>query len=261
MKTSNEAEHGIEGLIEEGEAFRRLSANLTAGAPSRARRARVFHTGMSVAFLVTAFAGFAPTYYLKGVTHAPPLPLLAHVHGLVFTSWLLLLFVQTALVAAHRVGVHRRLGIAGAILATVMVPLGFETAVAAARRGLTTPGMGPLDLLIFPLGSLVMFTFFIGAALWKRRQPEIHRRLVLLATVSIITPAIARLPFVGMRPVVGLALSAMFVVAAILHDWKTRGRPHSIYLWGIVVILLSGPVRFGLGHTEAWHSFAHLLVD
>src|SRR6185295_11140879 len=105
----------VEGLIEEGEAFRKLRV---------ATRARRFHVGMSVAFLVTAFAGFAPSYYLRGLSDRPALSPLLHVHGLVFTSWLVLLFVQSTLVSARRVDWHKRLGIAGAVIAATMVPLG-----------------------------------------------------------------------------------------------------------------------------------------
>ena len=149
---------------------------------SPARTGRAFHIGMSIAFLGTAFAGFAPTYFLKGLTHAPPLSPLLHVHAAAFTAWLVLLFTQSTLVAAHRVDVHRRLGIAGAVLAAAMVPLGMMAAIGAAQRASARPGLAPLVFLIFPLGQMVLFAVFIGGALWKRRRPEVHRRLVLLAT-------------------------------------------------------------------------------
>src|SRR5262245_25674041 len=89
---------GVEGLIEEGEAFRRMNAR---AAPPHAdvRRTRVFHTGISIAFLAVAFAGFCRTYYLKAFTAAPPLGGLLHAHGAVFTTWLVLLFAQSTLVA------------------------------------------------------------------------------------------------------------------------------------------------------------------
>lgn len=228
---------------------------------SPARPGRIFHTGMAIAFLVTAFAGFGPTYFLKEFYHTPPLTPLLHAHGLVFTSWLLLLFAQSALISARRVDLHKRLGIAGAVLAAAMIPLGVMTAIETARRGAATPGLEPLVFMIFPMGAIVMFAGFIGAALWKRRQPEVHRRLVLLGTVSIMTPAIARLPFVGRNPVLALVLSLLFVIAGIIHDWKSRRRIHPLYIWGGLIILLSGPLRSAIGHTAAWQSFARLIVE
>ncbi|HTJ84172.1 MAG TPA: hypothetical protein VL400_20775 [Polyangiaceae bacterium] len=215
---------------------------------------------MAVAFLVTALVGFGPTYYLKGLTEAPPLSPLLHVHAAVFSAWLALLLGQTSLVAAHRVDLHRRLGMVGAALAATMIPLGIMTAIDAARRGSGPPGVEPAFFLIFPLGTIVMFGAFVGAALWKRRNPECHRRFMLLATITLMTPALARWPFVAQRPLPALALTTLFVVAAAIHDWRTRGRVHPIYVRGGLIILVSGPLRFFGGHSDIWQSFARLLI-
>jgi hypothetical protein len=224
------------------------------------RRTRVFYTAMAVVFLVTTFAGFAPTYFLKGLSDSPPLGPLLHVHGLVFTSWLILLLVQTTLVARHRVDWHRRLGVAGAALAAIMVPLGMMTGIVGARQGFAAGGSESLAFLIFPLGQMVMFGALMGAAIWKRRQPESHRRLILLATAVAVTPAISRLPLVP-NAMIALLLSTLFVVAGIVHDWTGRRRLHPIYAWGGLAILASGPLRFALGQTAAWQSFARFLVE
>jgi hypothetical protein len=260
MNGSNELAAGVDGLIEEGEAFRRVRARAASAVRlSSARSTRVFHTGMAVAFLVTTFAGFAPTYFLRGLSNRVPLSPLLHVHGLVFTAWLLLLLVQTALVAGHQVAWHRRLGIAGALLAAAMIPLGVMVAIAGARRGFATGATESLVFLIFPLGQMLLFAACVGAAMRARRKPEIHRRLFMLATILVVTPAISRLPFVP-NPMVAIVLSELFVIAGMVHDWKSRGRVHPVYIWGGFVMLVSGPVRFALGHTDAWQAFARFLV-
>lgn len=239
----------IEGLVEEGEAFR-----------SVVRRRRRFYFGMSVAFLVTAIVGFAPSYSTGHSAQGLPIAPLLHFHAFVFTAWLLLLLVQTGLVAAHRTTLHMRLGIVGALLAAVMVPVGIMTAIDAARAGSERPGLPPLVFLVVPLGQIVVFAVFLAAGLWHRRKPELHRRLVLLANVSLVTPALARMPWVGARPILALGLSALFVAAAMLHDRRTRGRVHPVYLWGGLALVLSGPLRIGLAQTAAWRSFAQWLV-
>ena len=233
---------------------------LTAPPISPSRPGRIFHTGVAVALLVTAIAGFGPTYFLRGFYDKPALGALLHVHGAVYTLWLVLLVVQSGFVAARRVDLHKRLGIATALVAAAMIPLGIITAVEGARRGVATPGLEPLVFMVFPIGAVGMFAGFIGAALWLRRKPELHRRLILLGTVSIMTPAIARLPFAGRNPVLALALSLLFVVAGMIHDWKTRRRIHPLYLWGAILIFLSGPLRSAIGHTSAWQTFARFLV-
>lgn len=224
-------------------------------------RTRSFHVGMSIAFLATAFAGFAPTYYLKSLTHGPAASLLLHVHALAFTSWLVLLFAQSTLVSARRVDLHKRLGIGASLLAAVMIPLGMVTALAGLRNGLSRASSDPLAFIIFPLGQMVLFGVFVGMALWTRKQPECHRRFILLGTTCLMTPAIVRLPFVGGQPIVALVLSGLFVVAGMIHDRRAIGRVHPIYIRGLVVILLSGPIRYALGHTDAWRSFARFLVE
>lgn len=153
----------------------------------------MFHAGMAVACLIAALVGFGPTYFFKPIHPSPPLPSLLHAHGLVFTAWLVLLIVQSGLVRADRVDLHKRLGMAGAALAAAMVFLGLYVAVDGARRGASADGMRPLAFMISPFGQVLLFAGFIGLGLWKRRRPELHRRFILLATICTLTPAISRM--------------------------------------------------------------------
>jgi len=236
-----------------------MSADATPVIPlSPARPDRIFHTGMAVACLITVVAGFGPTYFYKPVHPSPVLSPLLHIHGLVFTSWLLLLIVQSGLVRAHRVDLHKRLGIAGAVIAATMIVLGLFVAVDAARRGAQADGMTPLAFMIFPFGQTLIFGGFIGAALWKRRKPELHRRLILLGTICLLTPAISRM--VDKRSVLASFLTLIFVVVAMIHDWRTRRRVHPVYIWGGLILLLAGPLRAALANTAAWQAFARFLV-
>jgi hypothetical protein len=223
-----------------------------------ARRDRIFHTGMAIACLITAFVGFGPTYFYKPVYQSPPLSPLLHVHGLVFTTWLVLLVVQSGLVRADRVAWHKRLGIAGAALAAGMVILGLMAAVHAARRGVAADGMTPLAFMIFPFGQTLLFGAFVGLGLWKRRQPELHRRFILLGTICLMTPAISRI--VDHRAVLASILTLAFVVVAMIHDWKSRRRVHPIYIYGGIILFAAGPLRAAIANTSAWQSFARLIT-
>src|ERR1041384_6632620 len=131
-----------------------------AGPRNLERQGRLFHTGMAVAFLLTAIVGFGPTYFFKPVHPSPPLSPLLHAHGMVFTAWLVLLIVQSGLVRAERTDLHMRLGIFGAALAVVVVVLGISVAIYAARRGTAADGMTPLAFMIFPLGQTGLFGGF-----------------------------------------------------------------------------------------------------
>jgi hypothetical protein len=248
----------VQGLIEEGEAFTAL------GATNLARRDRLFYRGAALAFLATALAGFSRTYFLNTVCRGPALTPLLHVHALMGTAWLVLLVAQTSLVSAGRVDLHMKLGIAGALVAAAFVPLGIMVPLEMARQGALAPER--LVFLIFPFTQVLMFGGVIGAALWNRKRPEIHKRLMMVGTAIMITPALARLLLLvplpeGPRPVVALVLSTAFLAAGMLHDWRTRGRAHRIYVWATVAIVLSGPVRFGLAHTGGWRSVVAWLVE
>jgi hypothetical protein len=214
-----------------------------------------FYVGMAVALALTALVGFGPTYFMRPVFRPPTtLTPLMHVHGLLFGAWTLLLVVQTTLVAAGRTDLHRRLGVASVVLALLMLGAGGLLAMSSARQGLAPGGMDPVTFLAIPLGALAMFAAFVGAAFTWRRSPAVHKRLMLLATISIITPAIARLWFVHQRPPFALGLTNLFVLVAIAHDWWRDRRVHPIYIGGGLVILLSGPLRIAIGSTSLWHA-------
>jgi hypothetical protein len=229
---------------------------------------RLFYGGMAIAMGLTVFAGFAPTYYLRFLSGGPkatlgggPFTAIFHVHGALFTAWVLLFIVQTALVAGHRVAVHRRLGIAGAVLAAAMIVAGTFAAITAAARGSTAPGADPLAFLVIPLFDMALFGTFVTAALALRRDKQAHKRLMLLAYISIIVAAVARLP--GMLqggPPVFFGLSFLFVVAAGVYDFLSRRRVHKVYLWGGALIAVSVPLRLMISKTAAWRSFAEMLT-
>lgn len=235
--------------------------------PSHASRDRVFYTGMALAMAVTAFAGFSRTYYLRaffetstfsGATSLSPT---VHVHGLLFSAWVLLFLVQTALVAKGRVALHRRLGMASVGLAAAMIVVGLQTAIAAGRRGSAPPGIDPLVFMVVPIFDILLFTGFVTAAVWMRRNKEAHKRLMLLAYVSIITAAVARIPgLLPLGPLVFFALTFLFIVAGMIYDYVSRRKIHPAYIWGGAIFFVSVPGRLALSSAGAWRSFAEFLI-
>ena len=228
---------------------------------------RVFYGGIAIAAAVMTLAGFAPTYYLRFFDGGPratisggPFSALLHVHGALFTAWVLLFITQTALISARRVAVHRQLGIFGAILAAAMVAAGVVTGIAMAQRGAAPPGIDPLAFLAIPLGDMVLFAGFVIAALWWRRDKESHKRLMLLAYASILAAPAARLPGVlPLGPLAFYGVAFLLVIAGAVYDQISRGRIHTVYRWGGGLLLLSVPLRLAISGTAAWHAFARLL--
>ena len=229
----------------------------------RRRRERWFYVCMSIAVVITVFAGFAPTYYLRPRFTAAPLMPLLHLHGLVFSSWIVLFVVQTTLVAAHRTDIHRRLGILGGVIATFMILIGFITALIRASQGATpVPGVSPLSFLVVPLGDISVFAVLIFGGFYYRRRPDVHKRLMLLATISILAAAIARLPFAIMQagPPAFFGFTDIFILVCVLYDLITLRRIHRATALAGLLIILSQPLRLMLGGTHSWLSFAGWLT-
>jgi hypothetical protein len=241
--------------------------------PQSIQRERVFFLLMAVAAMATVFLGFAPTFYLRSLTHAThyptgipvraSLPLLLRVHALVFSSWILLLVAQTTLVTVGRTSIHRRLGIAAALLIPAMVILGYLTAVQGGRDG-WNPG-GPyadsLAFMVVGIGDIVVFASFAILGLYYRKRPDIHKRLMILATVGgLMWPAITRMPYVAIRPPLMFGLLFLLVMAPAIRDRLVLGRIHTLSLGGGAIILLLFPLRVAVGHTAAWHHLCEWLI-
>lgn len=215
---------------------------------------------------IVVLIGFARTYYLKGLFGAPSLPgLLVHLHGIVMTSWVLLFVVQVWLISSRRTKVHQRLGVWGAVLALLVLVVGVATAISAAARGAVPPGAPPpLQFLVIPLGDMFVFAVLIGIALYFRRRMEIHKRLMLLAAVNLLTPAIARIPLQFIEtggPLVFFGLTDLFLVACVAIDTFKNRRLHPAFLWGTLFIVASQPLRLLLAGTNVWMQFATWVVQ
>ena len=227
------------------------------------RRERLFYTGMAVAFVLTVFAGFARTFYLRPHFQTQPLiPLLA-LHGIVFTSWIALLLTQTTLVATKRTRTHMRLGVAGGLLASLMIVIGTVTAIVRAKGASPVSGVNPLSFLTIPLGDMLVFASLVGAAFYFRRRADTHKRLMLLATIAILPAAVARLPFAFIQqygPLAFFGLSDLFIVPCLIYDIVTRGRPQRATVLGGALIVISHPLRLVIGNTHAWLVFATWLT-
>jgi hypothetical protein len=233
-----------------------------------ARRDRLFFGSIAIALALTVLCGFAPTYYLRAFSGGPmttisgrPFTTLVAVHAALFTGWVALFVAQTALVATRRVKVHMRLGVAGAVLAASMVVAGVRLAIAGAAAGAAPPGVDPLSFLAIPLGDMALFAIFVAAALGLRRDREAHKRLMLLAYVSLIAAAVARLPGVlPLGPFAYYGLAFLFVAAGVVYDLRTRGRLHPVYIWGGALYVIAVPLRLVVSGTAAWRALAAMLT-
>ena len=192
-----------------------------------------------------------------------------HFHGLLFFAWMLYFARQSWLAASGQVMRHRASGMIGISLATAMTISGFLVAVNAMKRsaaaGMTDEGIA---FAIVPLSGMLFFAVVLTLAIVYIRQKEIHKRLMLLASISLLDAAVARwfLTFLappgplGPPPVpvtIPPALVAyLLLVAAIVHDWRSRGRPHPVYVYGGIALVAVKFLNWPISTTAAWHSLA-----
>jgi hypothetical protein len=213
---------------------------------------------------IIVLVGFGRTYYLKGLFGTPALPgTIVHLHGLVMSAWVILFVVQITLVATRRTKTHQRLGIFGSVLALLVVIVGTLTALFAAARD-ASPGPPALQFLVVPLGDMLVFAILIGTALYYRRRLDTHKRLMLLAAVNLLTPAIARIPLSFIQnggPLVFFGLTDLLVVAFVAVDTYKNRRLHPAFLWGALLIIVAQPLRLALAGTDAWIKIATILVN
>ena len=226
---------------------------------------RRLYTWAAAVGLLTMFAGFAPTFYLKGVLGgAPDLDTMRMIHGAVMTTWFTLFLVQARLVAAGRTDIHRKLGTAGIVVAAAVVGMGMALAIASARTGFSpVPEIPALVFLVMPVGEMFVFTVLFAAAIALRKRSDYHKRLMLLASVAMLAPAFARLPTaaIGLSgPPVFFALTDIVILGCIAYDTTKNRRLHPAFLAGLVFIVVVQFGRLALSQTQAWTCFATWLV-
>jgi hypothetical protein len=233
-----------------------------AGAPGR-RSERRFYGAMAALVVAAVFVGFGPTYYLRPLLGPPrPLSRVLHVHGFVFSVWVLLFVAQAVLVSVRRVDLHRKLGVLGAAWAALMVPVGVAAALHVAALATGPAAIEARRFLAVQAFDLGVFAVLVAVGIALRRDAQSHKRYLLLATISLLPPAVARWPWPAMPgglPTI-FVLSYLALVPVVVFDLRTLGRVHRATLWGSLLILGCVPLRFLLAGSDAWFRLADWIM-
>ena len=234
---------------------------------------RWFSFGMATVFAVIAFAGFIPSYFVKVANHTFGAPPIFHIHALLFFSWTLLNVAQAWFVATGRIYNHRNWGMLGIALGTGMVISVFLVIITAIKLA-ESHGVGisvkRFEFLSF--SGAVKFVLFFGAAIAFVHRSEIHKRLIVISNSTILGAPIGRLVMLTLVPhgvpggpppyaillIVVLGYSPM--LAGMIYDWRTRGRPHPVYIAGLVLGMGVGFLVPVIARTEAWMSVIDSVV-
>ena len=229
------------------------------------------------AIVIVAFGGFFATYWGPLVTGSIEVPPVVHLHGLLFSIWTLFFFSQAWLATHDQLTSHRAFGLLGIAIATAMVFVGTWTALASLQSGIGRGfEEGARRFAIVPITGIVFFAVLVGIAIANVRRPDTHMRLMLLATISILHAAVGRIVFAivlpdapppnaGPPPPVEAtylpgAIVDLLLVAAMIFDWRTRGKVHSVYWIGGAALLVVQFSRGALSQTPIWQALLDWLL-
>ena len=225
--------------------------------PVRSRRVRParsrFYLAMAVLMTGIVVAGFWPSYFGPLLRGNAERHWVIHLHGAVFSGWMALLLAQVILVARGRTRWHRTVGRVGIAYGVLVVLLGLTVSVVAPVLHVMA-GEWPRDqaagFFLITFGDMALFGGMFGAAVAYRHQPDVHKRLIVLATIALLFAAVGRLPLGGsLAAFLGVWLIPLFI--AIAHDRITRGSVHRVYVVGAIVLPLVA-ARVFFEKSEAW---------
>ena len=230
---------------------------------SRNRLDRRLYWGTSVVFFVLVFWTFARTFYLKSFFPTPRLSTLLQIHGAVMTGWVVLLVIQTSLIAFHRAKWHRQLGVFGSVWAGMVVLLGTITTLHAAVRevrGHTDFAAIQITITTLDLLQMLFFAGFVAVAIWQRRRVDQHKRLMLMTIACMLPDALARLPvsfMTNQRIMIGLDL---FILVIVGLDTLWHRRIHPAFGWSALLFVGAFHLTLYFSQTAGWVTFAESLI-
>lgn len=211
-----------------------MATAFNTGVPADQAEERFFFK-LACAIAVVLVAGFS--IQLAAGRSSFSVPLIYHLHGLVFFGWLALCLAQTFLIASGNVALHRRLGWLSALWVPLMVVLAIAITVTSLRR---TGGPFFFDANEFLFGNIVGALAFAGlvfAAVRMRRRSDWHRRLMLSAIAAITGPGWGRLLptplFIPYAWEFTNALGIIFILAGMIRDKRVNGAVHPAWWVGL----------------------------
>src|SRR5579862_9597023 len=193
-----------------------------------------FIFGLIIAAVVVA--GFSQTFGPRLLHPPSPRPPIIYFHVAVFASWIMLFLLQTALVATGNVKLHRKVGLLGIALGVTLAITGVAVSIVS-LIAYTRPGHSdPAPFLAIFLNDMIQFAAFFGLAIYWRKKPEFHRRLMFIATCTLLSAPTIRLLPVGLddsrNKWIYVGVDAL-ILLGLGRDWIINKRIHPVYLYGL----------------------------
>jgi hypothetical protein len=198
---------------------------------------RYFYFAMTLLMAVLSLWAFSNTVSVRLLHATPPRPLLLWFHAAAFAAWIALFIAQSALVRVHNIRVHRSLGWFGASLAAIMVVSGFVVSIVMVRFEITVLHQNVAPFLSILWCDLIIFGACMALAIYFRKRPDYHRRLVFLASCQLMQATFVRFHYLGHHNLFFPALD-LLILAGILRDLIVDARINRVYLRAFPAIIL-----------------------
>jgi len=223
---------------------------------------KYFYFAMSLLIAAIVVAGFSRTVNQNLLHPAVPRPFLLWIHAAAFTLWIVFYILQSALVRVRKVKLHRLLGWFGAGLAAVMVPLGFTIAIIMGRFDKHVIHIADANtFLSVPFGDMLIFSVFVGLAIYWRKKPELHRRLLFVGTCGLLDAAFGRFDYLFSHSLFFLAVDAV-ILLGVARDLLVNRRIHIVYRVALpsLVIVQALMVYLWRGAPAWWSNIGQALL-
>lgn len=226
-----------------------------------------FYLLVGALFAGLVFVGFSKAYYLRPFFDLAPLySNMVRFHGVVMTAWVLLFATQAWLVSAKNVKLHMKLGWVGVGIAILVLLTGYAVSIGAVEHQTAADrgGVPPLAFLVVPLADLVLYVLFFGLAIYWRKRPAEHKRLMILTAANFLPPAAARMPIdflQALGPFWLFGLPTVLTIAALAFDTWRHKNLNITFLVGSIILIASFPVRIWISGTETWMRIATWLTS
>ncbi|MXP37063.1 hypothetical protein GRI59_00325 [Erythromicrobium ramosum] len=217
---------------------------------------------MAFVMALVIVAGFSLNLAMGRSSFA--LPAAFHVHGMIFMGWLGLYLAQAVTIASGNRGLHRQLGKLAYVFIPAMVAAGAMIIVVSIRETGGPFFFAQNEFFISNLAGLLVFGGLALGALRVRRYTGWHRRLMLVAMSALTGPGLGRLlPMPLLIPYAWpIAVSASFVFGAVamLVDWRTNGRVHPAYWWGMGINVGGFLASMALAYSPIGHAITEAVI-
>jgi hypothetical protein len=230
--------------------------------PFKTFLSRYFYFTMSLVMAGVVVAGFSRTVNASLFHANPPRPLLLWMHGAAFSAWVVFFIAQSGLVRARKVSWHRFLGWFGAGLAAVMVVLGCAINVVMTRFDMGQLHQADVEsFMSVPYWDMIIFGVCVGLAIYWRKRPEFHRRLVFIATCGLMDAGFGRFGFLFDHSLFYLCLD-LLIVLGMARDLVVDRRVHKVYLYALPAMIVVQSLAMYLWRVNPswWQSITHAIV-